>query len=190
MPPPGHGVNTPWHSQAFPLNYPPMNSEIVWPGEEPVSSLFECQTNPPQRILLAAADDDLRHVNAEVLLDSGYDVDAAEDGAVAWDALRLKSYDLLIFDNNMPKLSGVDLLKNLHAAQMALPVILLSETMPTEEWQRQSWLPIKARLHKPCTLAKLLGTVGKVLRANDGVRAEMVPPPAWQSPSPFDRLRP
>jgi len=167
-----------------------MNSEIIWPGEELVSSLFECQTNPPQRILLAAADDDLRHLNAEVLLDSGYDVDAAEDGAVAWDALQLKSYDLLIIDNNMPKLSGIDLLKNLQAVQMALPVILLSETMPAEELKRHAWLQIKARLHKPCTLAKLLGTVGQVLRANDGVRAEIAPPPAWQSPSPVDRLRP
>ena len=46
--------------------------------------------------------------------------------------LQLNGYDLLITDNKMPKVSGVDLLNKLYAARMALPVITVSGTMPTE----------------------------------------------------------
>ena len=46
-------------------------------------------TNLPRRILLVEQDVVLRRVNAEVLIDSGYEVDAAADGAVAWAALQL-----------------------------------------------------------------------------------------------------
>jgi FixJ family two-component response regulator len=50
-------------------------------------------------------DDDLavRQLSAQVL---DYHVDAAEDG---WEALHAGNYDLLITDNNMPKVSGFEL---------------------------------------------------------------------------------
>ena len=65
----------------------------------------------------------IRRLNAELLLRSGYEVDTAADGVAAWQSLNTDSYDLLITDNNMPKVSGVELLKQLHGARMALPVI-------------------------------------------------------------------
>ena len=66
-------------------------------------------TTSPHRILVAEDDHDVRRLNTEVLIDSGYHVDAAQDGAIAWDILQIKSYDLLITDYDMPKLSGLEL---------------------------------------------------------------------------------
>jgi CheY-like chemotaxis protein len=163
-------------------------NKILEEGEQPFS-LFECQTDPPQRILVAENDDDTCRLNVEVLMDSGYEVDAAEDGVVAWDALQLNSYDLLITDNNMPKMSGVELLKKLHAARMALPVILTSGTMPVEELKQHPWLQFQATLHKPYSLAKLLGTVGSVLHTTNGVRAQIAPALNWPSHPLPNRLR-
>ena len=163
-------------------------NKILEDGEQDFS-LFECQTNPPQRILVAENDDDTRRLNAEVLMDSGYEVDAVEDGVVAWDALQLNSYDLLITDDNMPKMSGVGLLKKLHAARITLPVILASGTMPVEELKQHPWLHIEATLRKPYSLAKLLGAVGSVLRATSGVRAQIAPPLNWPSQTLPIRLR-
>jgi two-component system cell cycle response regulator CpdR len=163
-------------------------NKILKEGEQ-AYSLFECQTNPPQRILVADDDNEVRRFNVEVLMDSGYEVDAAEDGAEAWEALQLNNYDLLITDNNMRKMSGVELLKKLHAARMTLPVILASGTMPVEELKQHPWLQIQATLHKPYSLAKLLGTVGSVLRANDGVRAQIAPPYNWPRQPLSNRLR-
>ena len=65
-----------------------MNENEFFEDREDAGSLFECQTNPPQRILFADDDKDVRRFNVDVLMDSGYEVHAVEDGATAWDALQ------------------------------------------------------------------------------------------------------
>ena len=157
-----------------------MNAIQFLQQEEIENSLFECQTCPPQRILLVDSNADIRWLNFDVLTDSGYDVDAVEDGVLAWSRLQMKSYDLLITDLDLPKMSGIDLLQKLHASRIALPIVLVSEIMPKEELTRHPWSQVKARLHKPCTLAKLLETVGSVLRANPSGHMETVPMPIFQ----------
>jgi two-component system sensor histidine kinase and response regulator WspE len=149
-------------------------------AREPVGAAPQHKPNPRQRILVVEDDDEIRRLNAEVLMHSGYKVDTAVDGAVAWDALQLNTYDLLVTDHNMPKLSGVELLKKLHADRMALPVILVSGTIPTEKLKRHPWLQIQATLLKPFTADELLGTVRKVLRATNGDHEQLEPPSNWQ----------
>jgi len=97
----------------------------------------------------------------------GYETETAEDGAVAWEALLANGYDLLITDNNMPKVSGVELVKKLRSAHMMLPVVLASGTIPTEAMDRDSSLQLAGMLLKPFTLDDLLVTVKKALCATD-----------------------
>jgi DNA-binding response OmpR family regulator len=118
----------------------------------------------------------VRQLNAEVLTRAGYEVDAAEDGAAAWEALNGDSYDLLITDNGMPRLSGLELLKKLRAARMELPVIMATGTLPTQEFAQSPWLRPAATLEKPYTIEELLRTVKKVLRATGGTRELIVLP--------------
>jgi DNA-binding response OmpR family regulator len=110
-------------------------------------------------------DDDIvvRRLGATVLVRSGYRVDTAGDGQAGWEALQTKNYDLLITDHNMPKVSGVELVKKLRSENAALPVILVSGTIPTEEFDRHPWLRLTAMLLKPYTPAEMLKTVKKVL---------------------------
>src|SRR5579859_935677 len=98
-------------------------SNIPPPGARSGAPL-EPASSPPRRILVVDDDADIRQLSTDVLIQHGYHVDAAEDGAAAWEALQLKRYDLLVTDNEMPKLSGVELLEKLHAARMALPIIM------------------------------------------------------------------
>ena len=105
-----------------------------------------------------------------MLSTSGYQVDTAEDGAAGWDALQESSYDLLITDNTMPKVSGVELVKNMRSAHMTMPVVLASGAIPPEALNRNSSLQIAATLLKPFTGDELLGTVKKVLRETDSAR--------------------
>ena len=135
--------------------------------------------NPCRRILLVEDDNVLRRVNTEVLLDSGYSVDAAGDGAVAWAALQLFEYDLLITDYNLPNVSGVNLLQNLYAAGMDLPVIMMSGTLPTAELNRYPWLKIESALRKPHSPAEFLAIVRNVLHSKDSTREQLAPPPNW-----------
>lgn len=120
-------------------------------------------TLPPLRILVAEDDFSMRQINTTMLQNSGYEVDGAEDGAAAWEALNAETYDLLITDNNMPKVTGIELLKKLRAARMEMPVIMATGTIPTEEFTRYPWLQPAATLLKPYTCTEMLETVKKVL---------------------------
>jgi DNA-binding response OmpR family regulator len=114
-------------------------------------------------ILVAEDDEGARRLNTDALTDSGFQVDAAKDGAVAWDSLQAKEYRLLITDHNMPGMNGIDLIKKLRTSSMALPVILVSGEMPTVELESCAWLKISATLPKPYRIKDLLRIVNDVL---------------------------
>lgn len=146
-------------------------------------------THRHQRILVVDDDTGLRQLGTELLNRHGYHVDAAEDSTAGWKALEAHAYDLLITDLDMPKLSGLKLVKKLRAARMALPVILASGTMTPGELNRTPWLHLSGALLKPVSPDQLLQTVQAVLRAPDGAREQIEPPPNWQSQSSADGLR-
>ena len=118
-----------------------------------------------RRILVVDDDQEIRHLTTFVLLRSGYQVDEAEDGAAAWEALQAGHYDLLITDHSMPKVTGVELVRQLRGARMGLPVILATGTLPTAEINRDGELRLAATLSKPFGPDQLLETVRKVLDA-------------------------
>jgi DNA-binding response OmpR family regulator len=99
-------------------------------------------------------------------------VEAVEDGAAAWDALQANHYDLLITDNEMPRMSGCTLIELIHTAQMSLPVIMSSAILPTAEFIRRPWLKPAATLLKPYRLEEFLNTVRNVLRAHSSVEEQ------------------
>src|SRR5882757_3375668 len=70
----------------------------------------------PGRILVVEDDEDIRQLNSDALIHLGYQVDTAEDGVLAWEALNSQGYDLMVTDNTMPNMTGVELLKQLHGA--------------------------------------------------------------------------
>jgi CheY-like chemotaxis protein len=94
------------------------------------------RTGLPKRILIADDEPLIRQLCTKVLVEADYKVEGAEDGAVAWDALQVNVYDLLITDNQMPKMSGVDLLKMIYTARMTLPIMMATATFPEEEFNR------------------------------------------------------
>jgi len=146
-------------------------------------------TSAPRQILVVEDDHCIRQINTEVLLNAGYLVDQAEDGAVAWDILQLKGYDLLLTDNEMPVLSGLELLKRLHAARLDLPVIMATGTLPKDEFTRYPWLKPAGTLIKPYTLDELLIAVREVLSVTDAAPGQNAPQAQWQIQPPAGGLR-
>ena len=155
---------------------------------EPASAPLQREPNPPQRILVADDDISVLQLSTEVLIDSGYEVDAAADGVAAWEALQLKAFNLLITDHNMPRLTGVELVKKLRSARMDLPVILATGRLPVEELTQNPSLQLAAMLPKPFSIDELLGTVREVLRATVSVRGQIEPLPDWRSQPSADGL--
>ena len=115
-------------------------------------------------------DVDIRRLNLGALSRAGFQIDEAEDGATAWETLQQNRYDLLVTDNNMPKVTGIDLVKMLRAAHMDLPVIMVTG-YPPEEFHHPSLQPAVVVL-KPYTIPELLRTVEYILRATASKRSE------------------
>ena len=184
-----HGAITPWHRQGFTAYSVVMKPNKILQRGEPVGVAPECPANTPPCILVVDDDADIRRLNVEVLADSGYQVDAAEDGVEAWQALNTKPYDLLITDNKMPMVTGLELIKKLRAEDMTLPVILVSGTLPAEELKHHPWLQIQATLLKPYTLAELFRTVKEVLMATSDAHKQNTLPFNWQRLPPAGRLQ-
>jgi len=129
-----------------------------------------------QRILVVEDDANIRRLNTEILIYSGYQVDAAESGLAAWYALQLNHYDLIVTDNNMPKLTGVELLQKMHENGIEIPVIMATGTLPSLEYSNE--LLQTTLLLKPYSYEELLKTVKNILYANR--QGAAAPPPDWQ----------
>jgi len=138
-------------------------------------------SKPRKRILMVEDDVDIRRLNTEDLRNVGYLVDAVEDGAAAWEVLQLNSYHLLIIDQHWPKLSGIELLKKIHDAHMALPVIMITDISPKLEFSEHPWIQPATMLLEPYSSAELLGMVKKALSTNAGVGSEIAPSPTLKS---------
>lgn len=93
-----------------------------------------------------------------------YHVDTAPDGDIGWQLIQLKSYDLIILDVMMPKMSGYDVLKLMRKSEIKSPVIML--TAKGEELDRVRGLELGADdyITKPFSLREFLARVKAVLR--------------------------
>ena len=96
------------------------------------------KTNSPRRILVVDDDKDTRQVCVKALVDAGYEVESVGDGAAGWEALQVKDYDLVITDNHMPKLTGMELIAKLRSAHRQVPIILATRHFPREHNCSQS----------------------------------------------------
>jgi DNA-binding response OmpR family regulator len=96
----------------------------------------------------------------------GYQVDFAEDGEKGFAAVQESSYNLIILDVMLPKISGFDLLKQIRNQGNNTPVIML--TAKGEEIDRVLGLELGADdyVTKPFSLRELLARVKAILRRN------------------------
>ena len=80
------------------------------------------------RVLIADDDADIRDLVAFKLTQSGHLVTAVEDGMAALQVLRERPPDLVLLDIRMPRMSGLDVCRELRAAEetASLPVILIT----------------------------------------------------------------
>ena len=134
-------------------------------------------------ILLVDDDAYMCALNAGILMGSGYKVQTAAHGAEAWKALELRNYDLLITENVMPYVTGMQLLKHLRSRGLTMPVIMASGTSPAKELKLHPGLRLEAALRKPVTSDKLLRTVKNVLHTRESSREQLTPQLCFQDRS-------
>jgi CheY-like chemotaxis protein len=119
---------------------------------------------PRARILYVDAEAQLRLMAKLALVQSGYEVDTAADGAAAWVALNEVSYNLLITDRDMPRVTGLELIIQVRQAGMRLPIVMTSRSLNFTDLAGA--VPdLAAFLTKPFAPHLLVETVEQTLRA-------------------------
>jgi two-component system response regulator RegX3 len=122
------------------------------------------------RVLLADDEPDIVAPLSYALRRAGYDVDAVGDGEAALEAARVSSYDVVVLDVMMPKLSGTEVCRRLRADSI-VPIIML--TAKDSEVDRVVGLELGADdyVTKPFSVRELVSRVGAVLRRRELDRA-------------------
>jgi DNA-binding NtrC family response regulator len=78
------------------------------------------------RLLVVDDEEPQREMLAGILGRAGFEVVTAKDGQAAVDRLEAESFDLLLTDQKMPGMSGLDLLERARAQHPRLPVVLMT----------------------------------------------------------------
>ncbi len=81
-----------------------------------------------RRILVVDDSITVREVERRLLENKGYQVEVAVDGMDGWNAVQSGKYDLVISDVDMPRMNGIELVRNIRKGLTTrhLPVIILS----------------------------------------------------------------
>lgn len=84
------------------------------------------EQNSKKKILVVDDSEMVRNFHSYIIKMFGYQVETAENGAVALEKLLGEEYQLLVTDINMPKMDGYELIRNVHDLGMSIPIIIIS----------------------------------------------------------------
>ncbi|MSQ90511.1 MAG: hybrid sensor histidine kinase/response regulator [Phycisphaerales bacterium] len=81
-----------------------------------------------RRILVVEDSLTVREVERHMLLRAGYLVDTAVDGVDGWNALQKLKYDLIVSDVDMPRMTGIELVRRVRGDRRfeSIPVVIVS----------------------------------------------------------------
>ncbi len=116
------------------------------------------------RILVAEDDSSVVTFVRKGLEAEDYAVDVAPDGEEARFMAEEYDYDILILDLNLPRISGLDVLKHLRAKKPAIPVIVLTARSGVEDRVKGLDLGADDYLAKPFSFSELSARVRALLR--------------------------
>ena len=143
------------------------------------------------RILLAEDDPLLGEAIASHLAQVAHAVDWVRDGAAADAALRAQTFDLVVLDLGLPRMSGKDVLKHMRDRALATPVLIITAADAIAD--RVAGLDAGADdyLVKPFALAELEARIRALIRRSNGHDRNLLVngPLAGRSPGAFSTAR-
>ena len=116
------------------------------------------------KVLLLEDEIMLQGAIKEYLENTGYIVDAYEDGQEAYDTIANVSYDLFIFDINTPSIDGLSLLEKLQKEKIFIPTIFISAITQIEQISKAYELGCYDYLKKPFHLKELTLHIDRLLK--------------------------
>ncbi len=124
------------------------------------------------RILVVEDEEHLARLIAEVLTKEGYAVETVGNGRSGLARVLSEDFDLLILDWMLPDLSGIQILRRLRAAELGVPVLMLTARTQIEDRVEGLDAGADDYLPKPFALPELLARIRALARRPPEKKAE------------------
>ena len=118
-------------------------------------------------ILWADDEIDLLRPHIMFLNNKGYDVVTVTNGRDALDAIEGQHFDLIILDENMPGISGLEALQRIKIAQPTVPVIMITKSEEENIMNQAIGSEIADYLIKPVNPMQILLSIKKNLHSTE-----------------------
>ena len=119
-----------------------------------------------KHILWADDEIDLLRPHVMFLTNKEYDVTTVTNGRDALDAMQSQAFDLVILDENMPGISGLETLQRIKITHPNVPVIMVTKSEEENLMNQAIGSKIADYLIKPVNLMQLLLAVKKNLHSD------------------------
>lgn len=120
------------------------------------------------RLLIVEDEPQLRQQLSEFLVDNDYAVDTAENGEIGLYQGREHPYDVAVIDLGLPKLSGIELIKNLRREEKTFPILILTARGSWQDKVEGLEAGADDYLVKPFHNQELLARLNALLRRSAG----------------------
>ena len=124
----------------------------------------------PAPVLVVDDDANLARAIERVLKGAAREVVLVHDGATAIDAIKNRSFDVVLTDIQMPGMSGVDVLRAVRSHDLDVPVVLMTGEPSLETAMEALSLGALQYLSKPIPNGTLLATVERASRLHKMAR--------------------
>ncbi|MDB6130517.1 MAG: two component transcriptional regulator, winged helix family [Verrucomicrobiales bacterium] len=142
------------------IEYPTPVCKDLAPPQEQLTERFE--NGRTLDILYVEDDADILRFATIVLTKRGFKVTPASNGLQGWRALHSHPFDLIITDNEMPVMTGLEMIEKIRAAGIGIPIILASASASRLDSPENEGLGLAACIQKPFTFDELLAAVNHV----------------------------
>jgi CheY-like chemotaxis protein len=117
------------------------------------------------RLLIAEDEALIASVLSTLLKRDSHEVTLTSNGREAWEVFEKTpgAFDILLFDFNMPEVTGLELTRRVRASGYRGPILIMSGRIPEEDRQELAALGIDAIVDKPFTLESLQSTLARIL---------------------------
>ena len=114
-------------------------------------------------------DDEIDLLKAHILFleKKGYDVDTASNGYDALDMCQKDNYDLILLDENMPGLSGLETLSRIKDLHPTLPVVMVTKSEEEDIMNQAIGAKISDYLIKPVNPTQILLSLKKNIHSRE-----------------------
>ncbi|NJR70967.1 MAG: response regulator [Synechococcales cyanobacterium CRU_2_2] len=110
-------------------------------------------------ILLVEDEERIAGFIAKGLQRHGFRVTMAEDGAIALDYLKQQSFDGILLDLGLPRVTGWEVMEELHKRKETTPVIVVTALALEDDQAKAISLGARAYVQKPFRFDQLLHAV-------------------------------